>query len=177
MTAHYQVVRLATRLRIYWRQRVQNVNRVCSSKRLLLAASEKIVPPRAGVPVGWIALPNSGDVMFPMIGPGLLWLSRLRIDIEITMLYLRLVLAGPPAAVPPPKTPPLSARRRRRQGFWMVLPGWIQNRRKCFAEAQVHQPPVRVLSRSCGRAALRRAADSDRATRIFDRSANDPLRA
>ena len=58
----------------------QKVNRVCNSSRRLLAFSEKIPPPD---PAGWLAWPNSGDVMLPMIGPGLLWLVTLRICIEM----------------------------------------------------------------------------------------------
>ena len=58
------------------------MNRVCNSSLLLFALSEK-VPPK---PAGWFACPNNGDVMLPMIGPGLLWLVMLRICIEIVRL-------------------------------------------------------------------------------------------
>ena len=42
---------------------------VLNSSRRLFALSEKMPPP---VPAGWSAWPKRGDVMFPMIGPGLL---------------------------------------------------------------------------------------------------------
>ena len=49
---------------------LQNVNRVCNSSRRLFALSVKIPPP---TPLnGWFALPNSGDVISPVIAPGLL---------------------------------------------------------------------------------------------------------
>src|SRR5215472_15095338 len=58
----------------------QNVNRICSSSRRLLALSENTPPPE---PAGWLAWPKSGDVMLPIIGPGLLWFVKFRICIEI----------------------------------------------------------------------------------------------
>jgi hypothetical protein len=48
---------------------LQNVNLICNSNRRLFAFSEKIEFPD---PAGWLAWPKSGDVMLPVIGPGLL---------------------------------------------------------------------------------------------------------
>jgi hypothetical protein len=61
----------------------QNVSRMCKLKRSVVVLSEKIAFPE---PAGWFACPNSGDVMFPMMGPGLLLLVRLRICIATTSL-------------------------------------------------------------------------------------------
>jgi hypothetical protein len=46
---------------------LQKVNRVCNSRRRLLADSEKPKPPASD---GWLVCPNSGEVMLPMMGPG-----------------------------------------------------------------------------------------------------------
>src|SRR5262249_43260681 len=77
----------------------------------LFALSEKMAFP---APAGWLAAPKSGDVMLPMIGPGLSWLVKLRNCIETVRLYRRPAagslppaapdgngLAGPPRALPP----------------------------------------------------------------------------
>ena len=45
----------------------QKLSRICISSRLLLAVSRN--PSPLGAPATWLANPNSGDVMFPMIGP------------------------------------------------------------------------------------------------------------
>src|SRR5581483_1055220 len=48
-------------------------------------------------------MPNKGDVMFPLIGPGFVWLSKFRIDIEM-MRVKRRSLVGDPITLrmPPP---------------------------------------------------------------------------
>src|SRR4051794_22077478 len=75
----------------------QNVSRVCNSSRRLFALSEKTPLPE---PAGWLARPNSGEAMLPMIAPGLLWFVTLRICIETVRLKRRSLDAPPPCAAP-----------------------------------------------------------------------------
>jgi hypothetical protein len=96
----------------------QNASRICSSSLRLFAASEKPVPPR--FPAGWLAWPNRGEVMLPMIGPGLVWLSRLRMDIEMFRLKRRLTTIEETPGTPAPNAPPLPSRRP------APLPGPVQ---------------------------------------------------
>ena len=62
----------------------QKVNRICNSRRRLLAASEK--PSPFGVVAVWLARPKIGELILPIIGPGLLRFRTLRADIEIVTL-------------------------------------------------------------------------------------------
>src|SRR5580704_15819635 len=48
--------------------------------------------------------------MFPTIGPGFVWLSRLRIDIDTLILKRRWVADAEAVGTPMPKAPPLSRR-------------------------------------------------------------------
>ena len=73
-----------------WLGNNQNVNRVCISRRRLLAISENAPKP---APAGWFAWPKRGDVMLPMIGPGLLWFVMLRMYIDTVRPNRR--LTGP----------------------------------------------------------------------------------
>src|ERR1700730_10806646 len=83
----------------------QNVNFTCISSLRLLAFSEK--PSPFTEPAIWLARPKRGDVMLPMIGPGLVWLKIFRADIEI----IRLKRRSPPLAGTGPKRMILPARR------------------------------------------------------------------
>ena len=65
---------------------LQKLNRVCISKRRLLAFFRKNLRRSRFRPSGWHR-PNNGDVIFPIIGPGLVWFRRLRADTENIRLY------------------------------------------------------------------------------------------
>src|SRR5450432_3269637 len=104
--------------------------------------------------------------MFPMMGPGLVWFSKLRIDIEITRLKRRLVVGLPMTLRNPPPVPATGAAAPATDvGLWSPPPA----RPRSFPNPIVLATRRFMLiwpgeRRSCAAAAPRRVWDSDRAS-------------